>query len=131
LLRHLLRDCSSSAWAMLAAPQYQARRRFHWLLRLLGVAGLIDIVAVPVLAVNISKADQRSPRIDKAISISVRFVDRPTALAGAACDVTKPFTGLAVGGTFERPLIRLPAQNGCEGVSMTLRTNDSYVVATP
>lgn len=42
-----------------------------------------------------------------------------------------PFEGLAAGGTFERPLVRFPAQHGCKGGSGVLAPNDAYVLAEP
>lgn len=90
---------------------------------------MIYIVAVPILAFNIAKAKQASPTIDKATAILIQFAKRPAGLSGDGCDATKQFSGLAVGGTFERPLVRIPAQHSCTGISVELDADDSYVIA--
>ncbi len=107
---------------------YEARRRFKHLLGALVVAGLAIVSCVPVFALAVAKEDDGddSPKVEKAIAVIVHFGSVPTELRSDGCAITDNFAGLAVGGTYAKPLVRLVAQHDCKAATLELPADASY-----
>lgn len=112
-----------------ACNAWEARRRFKAMLLVLVGAGIGVVIAVPTFAWAVSPDDEpESPAIETALAVVVEFASVPDEMHTDACS-NEPFTALAVGGTFERPLIRVAPQHECRGGTVRLEPADDYRLA--